>query len=509
MPTLTPAANSVPPDLLRAILGTIGANVKTSKKEQAELEKMLEQLQAPIGFTHIELVRSEADKNGQIILPDGMSLDEGITWLKRKRDAEMKEVEIRETIEGFPIDAARALNLAVKDKYGYQELLKIPGDFFTPDQPPVYITVPCDAMGNVEEVCVGRFSTPMIDGFMELTPNGNKSLIVTGTVRQKSMADVKALVALARKKLKTHSLYRGKAVKIDFTRMDDNRSMVLPQFWANDARIDSLLLNRDVEEQVRGALWNVLQFTDRCVEHGIPLKRGLLFEGEYGTGKTLCANITAAIAVANGWTFIYVANSNHLSHAYEFARRYEPAVVFAEDVDRPAREHQDGFTSQLSNVLDGVDAKKAKVILIMTTNHVSDIPAILLRPGRCDAAIHFATPDAETAGRLVEHYGHDPATGESLLDASCDIQAIGQRLAGKIPAIIREVVERAKLYGIERRPLRITTTDIIRTAELMEHHAKLCQPQDAAPTTGESFVNAFNSMVKDSTGDALKEAGIG
>lgn len=490
------ATKQKPPQSLDEIIRSAG------NLSPADLLRMLTiTAPPPLDFLHVDVITGPKGE-GQIILPEAMSLDEGITWLTRKRDSEMKEVEVREEILGFPIDAARALNLAVKEKYGFMELKRLPGNFFSDDSPPLYITVPVDHRGGVEEVFVGRFSTPLIDGTIEVTPNANRSLIVTGAIRQKCVPELKALVALARKKLQTHSLYRGKAIKIDFTKMDERRTMVMPTFWDNTASVASLLLNRDLEEQIYGALWNVLLHTDRCTQYGIPLKRGILLEGDYGTGKTLCANITANLATENGWTFIYIPNSAQLSVAYEFARRYQPAVLFGEDIDRPAVANEENFIGQVSNVLDGVDSKQAKVILVLTTNHVEKIPAVLLRPGRIDAAIHFSPPDADTAGRLVAHYA------QGLLDDSCDLNEIGQRLKWKIPAIIRETVERAKLYAITREPLRITTDDVVRSADMMERHAELCRPAESEPTTGETFVDSFQDLMKDSVTHTLERAGF-
>jgi chaperone BCS1 len=154
------------------------------------------------------------------------------------------------------------------------------------------------------------------------------------------------------------------------------------------------------------------------VERGIPHRRGYLFEGPPGTGKSTMALALAGalrrpIHIINPAT---VADDNALQSAINQAGS---GVVLIEDIDALdcGRERQkpqpQGYTdapvpgrgalvaaapdqptmtgittSGLLNAIDGVAARDGR-ILIITTNHADKLDAALIRPGRIDMRCHF------------------------------------------------------------------------------------------------------------------------
>ena len=77
----------------------------------------------------------------------------------------------------------------------------------------------------------------------------------------------------------------------------------------------------------------------------------------------------------------------------------------------------------------------------------------MLRPGRLDAVIDVLPPDAEAAEKLVRLYG-----GQAIPETE-DLTEVGQTLNGVIPAVIAEVVKRAKLAQLRlQEPGTLVTT---------------------------------------------------
>jgi transitional endoplasmic reticulum ATPase len=212
--------------------------------------------------------------------------------------------------------------------------------------------------------------------------------------------------------------------------------------------------------------------------------------GTFGTGKTLAAHKTATIATDEGWTFVYATEAGDIAAAYRFAQTYSPAVLFVEDCDRELNGERTDATDAILNTVDGIESKGAEVLLIMTTNNADRIPSAMRRPGRIDACIEVTPPDAEAVGRLIAYYGRGRLTG--------DTAEAQQRLAGQIPAVIRETVERAKLYAIAAGRQEVTAQDVNGAAESMEAQvAFMARDQDRDPHPGEVLAGALRDSVLD------------
>jgi hypothetical protein len=160
---------------------------------------------------------------------------------------------------------------------------------------------------------------------------------------------------------------------------------------------DMLVLPDEIKNDIRE---NAERFFtgDRTVYRrlGLPHKRGFIFIGEPGDGKTLTGKI-----IANTYkvTFIYVTSlqsphqtpSQCLRDIYERAQDQAPCVVLIEDldsqIDRSSR-------TVFLNILDGFDHNEG-ILTIATTNNPEEIDRALLdRPSRFDKKWVFPHPDA-------------------------------------------------------------------------------------------------------------------
>lgn len=181
-----------------------------------------------------------------------------------------------------------------------------------------------------------------------------------------------------------------------------------------------------------------------------------------------------------------------LKRIYPFAARYAPSVIFAEDIDLVVRSSQglnDDGINMLNNVLDGVDSKGAEIILVLTTNHVDQIPPSMLRPGRIDTMVEFFLPDRDTAAKLVLQYG-----GADIDLTDFDSEVVGNIIQGNQPATIHEMVKRAKLYSQVRYPanyrgsLKLNTRAIVLSSKSMQGHLSLLNKKPVKnPTPAEQF----------------------
>lgn len=429
----------------------------------------------------------------QILVPQGMSLKEASRWLERKDQEEDKEVAVYHEIDCFPLDGAVAFIDALDDIYGFVAKINTPG--FWGESPPTMIGVPTGP-NEIRQVPWGRIQVPGVAGFlntsMKVTTAGPRFLL-EGETKQRHLHEIEAIVEKIKDRLKTNSVYKGKAIKLDLSWIRNGGPRAFdptghaPKFSipTDTVKEDELIFPEHVQQDIDLGLFTPIEHAEQCRKHGVPLKRGVLLAGDYGTGKTLTAYVTAKKAVRNGYTFIYLSNVLDLAPAFQFAKMYAPAVIFAEDVDRALG--QDERTESMDAILnsfDGVDNKHDDIITVLTTNHLEKLSQAVLRPGRCDTLVQVTRPDAEAARRLVKLYGR------GLIADDADYDRIGTALADHLPAEIREAVERAKLAAIRRLSQEgelpedgtieghVREQDVLAAVHAMEAQHKLLEPKD-------------------------------
>ncbi len=468
-------------------MADIKKNDKTDKKDE-------------LMFKSVTVQFIESADNKAIALPAGMTYKEGRYWLQKIEEEETRTFSYQYTFAGWaPLDAMWAAYRALSELHGFVHIADFQS-WFGP-QPPAMITIEIDygvtqqmPWGPIE---VSGFSSPLVP---EITlVEGQPALKFTATIRNNERVVADKLMKRAESFLKTASIYRGKAIDVDFEvvhprdfRFDPNKA---PKFWdVSKTNIDELILSKSVERLVRTNIWTPIRKTAEARQHQIPLRRSVLLAGSYGVGKTLAARATAKIAQDNGWTFLYLRKLNQLKEALYFAKKYQPCVIFAEDINRIVAGKRDAEMDELFNVIDGVDRKNDEVMLVFTTNDIDEIHPGMIRPGRIDTIITVTPPDAEATERLIRLYGR------GLVDVNADLTEASRKLAGQIPAIIREAVERSKLAAIEDNtggPLVVGSSHLEIAADQMLLHAEFLREPDPDRPDMEVLGAAFGQVMVD------------
>lgn len=448
-----------------------------------------------LGTEEVAVVRG----GNSIVLPDGMSIEKARACLRAKEEEENQIVAISEKIPAFTLDGAVAFMEVLKKRYGWTNLHTVETMFGS--KPPRMLGVEISATENMQ-VPWGECSVPNIDGVM--TPSvwaderGVPMFLLTAKVKRKHEKEVASIAAEVRKYVSENSIYRGKIVSMNFRDSDGDRMHSFPiEFSPKYLRIDTnelanLVYSEDTEKIINVNLMTPVRLSKRCRLNKIPLKRGILIEGSYGTGKTLTAYKLALECEKYGWTFLYLKDVRDLDLALSFARMYQPCVVFSEDVDRCMAGPRTPEMDQILNIFDGVDTKNTEVMVLLTTNYRKFINPAFIRPGRIDTLVEIKAPDDAAVVRLVRNYSQ---SGEEAAILDADDKAIVEalsRIKGANAAFIREAVERAKLSAVSHsqsddEPIRITKEDLKAAALTMEGHVKLLQPELSEQANWESI----------------------
>lgn len=441
-----------------------------------------------------DVVTTEMTYDGdKILVPQGMTYEKAIEVLDRARKRDMEEMSFHREYNYHPYDGARALGKAIEKKFGFACTEREKTMFGT--RPPTMVSVEV-GYGKHESIIWGIFSFPGMK--VELQSGGtmkrNRAIyVLSGKYLRKHKAVVDEVAEMVEEELRTNSIYRGKSMKMKFNDLDGG--FATPEFLdISKVRADGFILPRDIEEQVAMSIFTPIQHTEVARKNKIPLKRGVLLYGPYGTGKTLIAHATSRVAVDNGWTFMYVMDD--LEKGLETALQYQPCVVFYEDIDRIAADRKSDASHNLINLMDGVLSKNSEVMLVLTTNEVTKIHPAALRHGRLDAVIPINPPDAEAVGRLIRMYGGN------LVDKDDSFDIVGAMLAGEIPAMIRETIERAKLAAIMRSEgkgkIKLTEDDLIVSARSQRAHSDLLKSHEPdTRTTMEKFGQIVGGAIRD------------
>jgi hypothetical protein len=139
---------------------------------------------------------------------------------------------------------------------------------------------------------------------------------------------------------------------------------------------------------------------------GVPWKRGVLFLGPPGNGKTHC--LRGVLGTLDLPT-VYVqslrsqdgTDERNIEEIFDRARRIAPCAIVFEDLDAQITPRNRSF---FFNQLDGF-SPNAGLLVLATTNHADRLdPAIVERPSRFDRKYHFPLPDADSRSIFLRRW---------------------------------------------------------------------------------------------------------
>jgi hypothetical protein len=130
-------------------------------------------------------------------------------------------------------------------------------------------------------------------------------------------------------------------------------------------------------------------------KNNIPTKRGVIFVGKPGTGKTFLSRILAYHLKTTFMVVNSIKDYSQLRLIFDFIKEFDNAILLFEDIDTysPSRESNSPFLSVMLNNLDGIETNRG-LIVICTTNKIEELDeAMKDRPGRFDRVLNFDLPN--------------------------------------------------------------------------------------------------------------------
>ncbi|ORY84628.1 P-loop containing nucleoside triphosphate hydrolase protein [Leucosporidium creatinivorum] len=185
-----------------------------------------------------------------------------------------------------------------------------------------------------------------------------------------------------------------------------------------------VILDEELKSQLQREYKSFLSSESTYRELGVPWKRGIIFLGPPGNGKTISLK---AIMKDSGVPTLYVktfqtyaGDEEGIRMIFQRARAEAPCLLVLEDLDSLITEENRSF---FLNQVDGIEDNDG-LLLIATTNHFDKLdPALSNRPSRFDRKYTFPDPSRSERRSYALYWQHKLADNpkidfpDSLLDS--------------------------------------------------------------------------------------------
>ena len=210
---------------------------------------------------------------------------------------------------------------------------------------------------------------------------------------------------------------------------------------------------------------------------GAKIPRGVLLEGEPGTGKTL---MTRAVAGEANVPFISVSGSEFIEvfvgvgasrvrKLFDKARESAPCVIFIDEIDAIGRQRGAGINTgndereqTLNQILTNMDGFKPAdgIIVIAATNRADILDSALLRPGRFDRKVRVPLPDEDGRKAIAKvHFRNKNITSD------VDLNEVSSLTSGFSGADIANLANEAAIMSVRDNSTMISRDNIITAFE--------------------------------------------
>ncbi|TVY12467.1 ATP-dependent zinc metalloprotease FtsH [Candidatus Phytoplasma pini] len=215
------------------------------------------------------------------------------------------------------------------------------------------------------------------------------------------------------------------------------------------------------EKEEMKELVDFLKNSQKYVEMGARIPKGILLSGLPGTGKTLLAK---ALAGEAGVLFIAVSGSEfvemyaglaalRMRNLFKKAKKNAPCIIFIDEIETIARKRgshsnfaeQEQALNQLLVELDGYN-QNTGVIVIAATNKPRMLDSALLRPGRFDRIFRVNLPNLKDREAILKLHASNKKLGPDV-----NLEELAKQTPGMSGAQLEGILNEAALLAIRKK----------------------------------------------------------
>ncbi|GAA2178832.1 ATP-dependent zinc metalloprotease FtsH [Brooklawnia cerclae] len=236
----------------------------------------------------------------------------------------------------------------------------------------------------------------------------------------------------------------------------------------------------EVKEQV-DEIVDFLKNPDKYRRVGARAPKGILLEGQPGTGKTLLARATAGEAdvpffSASASEFIEMivgVGAQRVRQLFDEAKKVAPAIVFIDEIDAIGRargssrasgsnDEREQTLNQILTEMDGFDGTEG-VVVMAATNRSDVLDPALTRPGRFDRVITVSAPDQVGREKILGVH-----TREIPMAPDVNLAALAKATPGSTGADLANLANEAALRAARRNDQVVYQADFTNALEQIQ-----------------------------------------
>ncbi|KAH7312793.1 P-loop containing nucleoside triphosphate hydrolase protein [Rhexocercosporidium sp. MPI-PUGE-AT-0058] len=192
---------------------------------------------------------------------------------------------------------------------------------------------------------------------------------------------------------------------------------------------DKVILDPSMKKELKSVSRRFFDSKDVYADLGVPWKRGLIFYGPAGNGKTISikALMHTLADRKDSIPTLYVKtapNTIHIRNVFALARVMSPCLLVLEDIDTIVTAQT---RSYFFNEVDGLENNDG-IMMVASTNHMDRLdPGLSKRPSRFDRKYLFPLPNREERVQYAQFWrqklkpNSDVNFPEALVEPIADI----------------------------------------------------------------------------------------
>jgi MoxR-like ATPase len=365
--------------------------------------------------------------------------------------------------------------------------------------------LPAELKHDVEVVEMTKPSAEEMDALLDRTLGATRALQgMAAGLRQKIVEAALGLSSLQAERTFRLALLESRSGKLDegcIDRIVETKKAIIRESGALEYYPVS-----ETESQVGGleALKQWLAqrreaFSDAARAYGIEQPKGVALIGIPGTGKSLCARVTAGmwklplLRLDMGAVFAGLLGSSekNIREAMQIAELIAPCVLWVDEIEKAfAGSGGDSGTASrvLATFLTWMQEKRSPVFVFATANNTKHLPPEFLRKGRFDEVFFLDLPTAEERQAILEvHLRHK---NFSMVRQKFDLARLAEETLGFVGAELEAVVKAAMFPAFRDGQRDLDDGDLLQAARdmvpLAKSHATLIEELRALIKNGQA-----------------------